>query len=176
MWVGFKIQAPAVSMIYIFCSALSRLMFVLFYECELHIWWQIAAAIFYIIKNNISDLGWLNSVHINLPAVNLRATVLQSRRSVKNEWQAAWLLRAITCIDLTTLGGDDTRSNVARLCAKVTFMYVFRCHNQPEHQQFFCVVVFCDVMPCMIMASWDVTPCSRYPDTSEDCSVITFKG
>jgi deoxyribose-phosphate aldolase len=64
------------------------------------------------------DLGWLNSVRINLPAVNQRATVLQSRRSVKNEWQAAWLLRAVTCIDLTTLGGDDTRSNVARLCAK----------------------------------------------------------
>ena len=121
-----------------------------------------AAAVFYIIKNNISDLGWLNSVHINLPAVNLRATVLQSRRSVKNEWQAAWLLRAVTCIDLTTLGGDDTRSNVARLCAKVTFMYVFNHHNQPKHQQPFCVVVvFCDVMPCMIMASWDVTPCSR---------------
>lgn len=96
---------------------------------------KIAAAIFHIIKNNISDLGWLNSVHINLPAVNLRAMVLQSRRSIKNEWQAAWLLRAITCIDLTTLGGDDTRSNVARLCAKVTFVYVFSHHNQLKHQQ-----------------------------------------
>lgn len=64
------------------------------------------------------DFGLLNSVHINLPAVKLRATLLQSRRSVKKEWQAAWLLRAITCIDLTTLGGDDTASNIARLCAK----------------------------------------------------------
>lgn len=124
-----------------------------------------AAPIFPIIKNIISDLGWLNSVHINLPAVKLRATVLQSRRSVKNDWQAAWLLRAVTCIDLTTLSGDDTRSNVARLCAKVTFMYVFS-NNQPNHQQLFCVVVvFSDVMPCMILASWDVTPCSRYPVT-----------
>jgi deoxyribose-phosphate aldolase len=65
------------------------------------------------------DFGWLNSVHINLPAVKLRAALLQSRLSVKKEWQAAWLLRAVTCIDLTTLGGDDTASNIARLCAKV---------------------------------------------------------
>ncbi|XP_069705291.1 deoxyribose-phosphate aldolase [Periplaneta americana] len=64
------------------------------------------------------DLGWLNNVHINLPAVKLRATQLQSRLSVKKEWQAAWLLRAVTCIDLTTLGGDDTTSNVTRLCFK----------------------------------------------------------
>jgi len=135
-----------------------------------------ATANFNIIKNNISDLGWLNSVRINLPAVNQRATVLQSRRSVKNEWQAAWLLRAVTCIDLTTLGGDDTRSNVARLCAKVTFMYVFSHHNQPKHQQLFCVVVvLCDVMPCVIMTYWDVTQCRRYLHTLADSSVITFK-
>jgi deoxyribose-phosphate aldolase len=80
-------------------------------------------------------------VHINLPAVNLRATALQSRRSVKKEWQAAWLLRAVTCIDLTTLGGDDTRSNVARLCTKVTFMCMFNRYNQPKHQQLVCIVV-----------------------------------
>ncbi|PNF40983.1 Deoxyribose-phosphate aldolase, partial [Cryptotermes secundus] len=64
------------------------------------------------------DFGWLNSVHVNLPAIKWHATLLQSRHSVKKEWQAAWLLRAITCIDLTTLGGDDTASNIARLCAK----------------------------------------------------------
>lgn len=74
--------------------------------------------------NIFSDLGWLNSIHVNVPAIRLRADVLQSRRSVKREWQAAWLLRAITCIDLTTLGGDDTASNVARLCAKVTITFV----------------------------------------------------
>ena len=43
---------------------------------------------------------------------------LPGRRSVKKEWQAAWLLKAVSCIDLTTLAGDDTPGNVARLCAK----------------------------------------------------------
>ena len=43
---------------------------------------------------------------------------MNTRRTVKKEWQAAWLLRAITCIDLTTLAGDDTPGNVLRLCAK----------------------------------------------------------
>lgn len=42
-------------------------------------------------------------------------------RQLKNDYRAAWLLRAVTCIDLTTLGGDDTPSNVARLCQKVHF-------------------------------------------------------
>ena len=37
---------------------------------------------------------------------------------MKKEWQAAWLLRAITCMDLTTLSGDDTDERVRRLCAK----------------------------------------------------------
>ncbi|KAE8746408.1 hypothetical protein FOCC_FOCC006903 [Frankliniella occidentalis] len=64
------------------------------------------------------DLGWLNSVHINTAAVYRRAANLQSRKAVKGPYQAAWLLRAVTCIDLTTLGGDDTESNVKRLCAK----------------------------------------------------------
>ncbi|KAJ9598291.1 hypothetical protein L9F63_011031 [Diploptera punctata] len=64
------------------------------------------------------DIGWLNNVHINLPAIKQRATALQSRRAVKKEWQAAWLLRALTCIDLTTLSGDDTSCNVTRLCLK----------------------------------------------------------
>jgi hypothetical protein len=87
-----------------------------------------------IYNNMFSDLGWLNSIHVNVPAVRLRASVLQSRYSVKKEWQAAWLLRAITCIDLTTLGGDDTASNVARLCAKVTIMYLFN-HHYYKHCQ-----------------------------------------
>jgi len=46
------------------------------------------------------------------------AATLPTRRTVKKEWQAAWLLRAITCIDLTTLAGDDTEGRVKRLCAK----------------------------------------------------------
>jgi len=64
------------------------------------------------------DLAWLEQVHINLPAVLRRASTLGTRRTVKQQWQAAWLLRAVTCIDLTTLAGDDTETNVARLCLK----------------------------------------------------------
>jgi deoxyribose-phosphate aldolase len=55
---------------------------------------------------------------VNRSAVERRATTLPRRRTVKKEWQAAWLLRAVTCIDLTTLAGDDTAGNVLRLCAK----------------------------------------------------------
>ena len=55
---------------------------------------------------------------MNRSAVERRAATLPRRRTVKKEWQAAWLLRAITCIDLTTLQGDDTPGNVQRLCAK----------------------------------------------------------
>ena len=55
---------------------------------------------------------------LNLSAVERRAATLTTRRSVKKEWQAAWLLRALECIDLTTLAGDDTPERVARLCAK----------------------------------------------------------
>lgn len=64
------------------------------------------------------DLDWLHTVHINRSAVERRAVTMTARRTVKKEWQAAWLLRAITCIDLTTLAGDDTPGNVLRLCAK----------------------------------------------------------
>src|ERR1041385_8102197 len=64
------------------------------------------------------DFGWVNEVRINRSAVERRAATLVTRRTVKKDWQAAWLLRAITCIDLTTLAGDDTPGNVLRLCAK----------------------------------------------------------
>lgn len=64
------------------------------------------------------DLDWVASVQVNTSAVERRAATLPKRRSVKKQWQAAWLLRAITLIDLTTLSGDDTPSNVKRLCAK----------------------------------------------------------
>ncbi len=64
------------------------------------------------------DMGWVRQVHVNRSAVERRAATLPTRRTVKKEWQAAWLLRAITCIDLTTLAGDDTPGNVLRLCAK----------------------------------------------------------
>ncbi|MDQ2808851.1 MAG: deoxyribose-phosphate aldolase [Chloroflexota bacterium] len=64
------------------------------------------------------DLGAVRAVHINRSAVERRAATLGTRRTVKKEWQAAWLLRAITCMDLTTLAGDDTPGTVRRLCAK----------------------------------------------------------
>ena len=64
------------------------------------------------------DLGWVNEVRVNASAVERRAATMVARRTVKKEWQAAWLLRAITLLDLTTLAGDDTPGNVRRLCAK----------------------------------------------------------
>lgn len=64
------------------------------------------------------DLGWVMHARVNRSAVERRTASLPKRRSIKKEWQAAWLLRAITCIDLTTLAGDDTPGNVRRLCAK----------------------------------------------------------
>ncbi|HEX7737353.1 MAG TPA: deoxyribose-phosphate aldolase [Ktedonobacteraceae bacterium] len=64
------------------------------------------------------DMDWVRQVRVNLSAVERRAATIPTRRTVKKEWQAAWLLRAITCIDLTTLAGDDTPGNVQRLCDK----------------------------------------------------------
>ena len=64
------------------------------------------------------DLEWLEEVRINRSAVERRAATLRARRTVKKEWQAAWLLRAVTLMDLTTLSSDDTAGRVRRLCAK----------------------------------------------------------
>lgn len=64
------------------------------------------------------DASLFEDININRSAVERRAATLAGRRSVKKQWQAAWLLKAISCIDLTTLAGDDTESNVLRLCAK----------------------------------------------------------
>jgi deoxyribose-phosphate aldolase len=65
------------------------------------------------------DLAWVREArYVNRAATERRAATLPARRSVKKTWQAAWLLRAVTCIDLTTLQGDDTPGNVRRLCAK----------------------------------------------------------
>ena len=63
-------------------------------------------------------LDWINNVEVNLSAVERRTISLVKRRSVKNDYQAAWLLKAITLIDLTTLSGDDTFGKVDRLCQK----------------------------------------------------------
>ncbi|MGR3615025.1 MAG: deoxyribose-phosphate aldolase [Paracoccaceae bacterium] len=64
------------------------------------------------------DLDWVRAVQANTSAIERRAATLPGRRSVKKDFQAAWLLRAISCMDLTTLSGDDTRGRVRRLCAK----------------------------------------------------------
>jgi deoxyribose-phosphate aldolase len=64
------------------------------------------------------NLDWVDSVRVNTSAVERRTATLVARRTVKQEWQVAWLLRAITCMDLTTLSGDDTDERVRRLCAK----------------------------------------------------------
>jgi len=64
------------------------------------------------------DTDWLQHGYVNRSAVERRASTLPARRSVKRDYQAAWLLKAITCIDLTTLAGDDTPGRVVRLCAK----------------------------------------------------------
>src|SRR6202051_3932168 len=64
------------------------------------------------------NLEWVREVRVNTSAVERRAQSQVARRTVKKEWQAAWLLRAITCMDLTTLSGDDTDERVRRLCAK----------------------------------------------------------
>ena len=64
------------------------------------------------------DLDLINNVKVNLSAVQRRTSTLTKRRSIKKEYQAAWLLKAITLIDLTTLSGDDTYGKVDRLCQK----------------------------------------------------------
>src|SRR5882762_1720476 len=64
------------------------------------------------------NLDWVEEVRVNTSAVERRAQTLVTRRTVKKEWQIAWLLRAISCMDLTTLSGDDTDERVRRLCAK----------------------------------------------------------
>jgi deoxyribose-phosphate aldolase len=64
------------------------------------------------------ELDWIEEVRVNRSAVERRAATSRTRRTVKKEWQAAWLLRAVTLMDLTTLSGDDTPGRVRRLCAK----------------------------------------------------------
>jgi deoxyribose-phosphate aldolase len=64
------------------------------------------------------DLGPVEDTKVNRSAIERRAATIPTRRSVKKEWQAAWLLQAVQNIDLTTLSGDDTEGTVRRLCVK----------------------------------------------------------
>jgi deoxyribose-phosphate aldolase len=61
---------------------------------------------------------WFESIQVNFSAAERRAATLSARRTVKKEYQAAWLVKAVTCIDLTTLAGDDTPGRVHRLAMK----------------------------------------------------------
>jgi deoxyribose-phosphate aldolase len=72
------------------------------------------------VRNGGTELqpDWFDAVDINLSAAERRAATITTRRTVKKQWQAAWLVRAIECIDLTTLAGDDTPGRVERLCDK----------------------------------------------------------
>src|SRR5437868_15476289 len=62
------------------------------------------------------DLDWVERIRMNRSALERRAATIGTRRTVKKEWQAAWLLRAITLMDLTTLKSDDRSGRVERLC------------------------------------------------------------
>ena len=64
------------------------------------------------------NLDWVEEIRVNTSAVERRTATITTRRTVKKDWQAAWLLRAIACMDLTTLSGDDSAERVRRLCAK----------------------------------------------------------
>src|SRR6266478_915004 len=64
------------------------------------------------------NLDWIENIRVNTSAVERRSQTLVTRRTVKKDWQVAWLLKAITCMDLTTLSGDDSEERVRRLCAK----------------------------------------------------------
>jgi deoxyribose-phosphate aldolase len=64
------------------------------------------------------DLEVVRAIRVNRSAAERRAATIPTRRTVKKQWQAAWLLKAIAVMDLTTLSGDDTAGNVRRLCAK----------------------------------------------------------
>ncbi len=64
------------------------------------------------------DLSWVNHIKVNRNATDRRASSLNARRTVKKDYQAAWLIKAIQCMDLTTLSGDDTPGRVERLCYK----------------------------------------------------------
>ena len=66
----------------------------------------------------LPDFGAMDRLAVNRPATERRAATLTTRRSLKNVHQAAWLVNAIRCMDLTTLAGDDTPDRVRRLCAK----------------------------------------------------------
>ena len=64
------------------------------------------------------NTNWINNIKVNLSAVERRSATIVKRRTVKNEYQVAWLLKSISLLDLTTLEGSDTFGKVEKLCTK----------------------------------------------------------
>ncbi len=64
------------------------------------------------------DRSWIDDIRVNRSGVERRIETLKARRTVKKTWQAGWLLKAVSCMDLTSLAGDDTPGRIKRLCAK----------------------------------------------------------
>src|SRR5579871_72828 len=110
-------------------------------------------------RNGGTELGLkhINALTVSRSAAERRAATIPTRRTVKKAWQAAWLLRAIECIDLTTLSGDDTSGNVHRLCAKAV---------QPVRR---------DLLDAMEIADVRVAAVCVYHRYVEEC-VRTLKG
>ncbi len=99
---------------------------------------------------------WVENIRVNRSAVERRISTLAARRTVKKEWQAAWLLKAISLIDLTTLSGDDTPGRVQRLCAKarqpVRDDLLVALGMQNEHLTTGAVCVYHEMVPVAVKA------------------------
>ena len=108
------------------------------------------------------DLDWVARVQANTSAIERRCAALPARRSVKKEHQAAWLLKAVSCIDLTTLSGDDTEMRVGRLCAKA---------RQPVNASV--LAQLHDDRSCLCISRDDPSRCSR-PCRNEHSSRSCF--
>ena len=94
------------------------------------------------------DTDLVSNIRINLSAIERRTATLTKRRSVKKEFQAAWLLKAITLIDLTTLSGDDTAGKVERLCEKAKRPISLDLHHKLNFKSLFCRGFFIFTFRC----------------------------
>ena len=102
------------------------------------------------------DLDWVLSVQVNTSAIERRCKTLPGRRSIKKEHQAAWLLKALSCIDLTTLSGDDTELRVRRLCRKarmpVRSDLLHALDVPPERVRAAAICVYHEMVPAAVAA------------------------
>ena len=102
------------------------------------------------------DLDWVSSVQANTSAIERRCKTLPGRRSIKKNHQAAWLLKALSCIDLTTLSGDDTEQRVRRLCRKARMPLrsdlLHALDVPPERVQTAAICVYHEMVPAAVAA------------------------